>query len=162
MQTLIDVLILIILIMITVFIFMVIYRKDIFVKVYKGFTRVDHRSFTREIDIKVTEDDLRMASMEMLAGEEEDESNFCKEMDMCKKYCNGEVCNAFRDQKITYDYCLDCEDKDMCWSDIDNSCVNCSDVKDGDKGCNYRYGCYKSGKSLKNPARNFCKICWKR
>ena len=116
MRPLIYSLIIIILIMISVFIVFVIYRKDIFAKAYQGFTRVGHKEFTREIDIKVTEDDLRRARMSLMAEEEEDESDFCKEMDACKKYCKGEVCNAFRDQKITYDYCLDCEEKGMCWS----------------------------------------------
>ena len=148
--------------MISVFIAFVIYRKDIFAKAYQGFTRVGHKEFTRKIDIKVTEDDLRRARMSLMAEEEEDESDFCKEMDACKKYCKGEVCNAFRDQKITYDYCLDCEEKGMCWSDDVNTCANCDSIQDGDKGCNYRYGCYESETPLKNPARNFCKMCWSR
>ena len=156
MSGIIYALIFIILIMISTFIVLVIFRRDIFAKVYKGFTRVSHKSFKRKINLKVTEADLRNIYMNRLAEEEEQPSEFCNEMSLCNKYCKENLCNAYRDQKITYDYCLDCEDKGLCWSDMSNSCEKC---KEGGSGCNDRYGC--NGEILKNPARNFCKRCWK-
>jgi len=151
-------LIFILLFLIVVLVSFTIFRQDLFRKGYAGYDRVGGASFTKKIDIKVTEDDLRKRYKELAEEENRDRYNtsFCKGEKLCKKYCKDSVCRDFRDQKIVYDHCVECENDGLCWSRMKNGCVECND---NNRGCNRRFGC--NGGKLINPANNFCKICWK-
>lgn len=157
MKELVYVLIFIILLVVCLLIVLVIKRKDIFYKVHKGYTRVEHRDFQRKIKIKVSETDLKRDYMRRLAQEAEDlDSEFCKEQHLCKKYCHDDVCDDYQDKKITYDYCKDCEKNGLCWNELNGACEKC---KVNEESCSEKFGC--NGGDVRNPGRNYCKRCWK-
>ena len=158
MKELVYTLIFILLLIIVLLIYLVIIRGNLIQKYYKGYTRVSHKDAMKKIHVKVSEDDLRRAYYAQLADESvgEEDSNFCREQELCHKYCNDEVCLDYRDKKINYDYCVDCEKNGLCWNELNGDCEKC---KDGEKSCNEKYGC--GDKPIMNPGRNFCKRCWK-
>jgi hypothetical protein len=148
----------ILLLVIVLLVWLVVVRKDLVQKYYKGYKRVSHKDSLRKINVEATEDDLRRAFYAQLVEESEEESGkFCMEDKLCHKYCKEEVCHDYRDQKINYDYCLDCEKNNLCWNELNGACQICNE--NNIKNCNDKYGC--NGEVLKNPARNFCKKCWK-
>lgn len=147
----------ILLLVIVLLVWLVVVRKDLVQKYYKGYTRVSHKDSMRKLHVEATEDDLRKAYYDQLASEsEEEDGKFCREHELCHKYCKSEVCHDYRDQKINYDYCLDCKKNGLCWNEYDGKCEKCNNNKEN---CNEKYGC--NGESLRNPGRNFCKKCWK-
>jgi len=82
------------------------------------------------------------------------------EMQRCRQYCKKDVCDKYSNVIYNYDSCNTCAEKNLCWSELQRTCIKCNE---NTKSCNEKYGCYnKEDDSYNgpiNPGDNFCKLC---
>jgi hypothetical protein len=85
----------------------------------------------------------------------------------CNEVCDNRVCNEYQNRLTNYHNCLYCKNKNMCFSEPQGECIECSRI-DLKKDCSSqdKFGCenprgfmYEDVPPI-DPVMNNCKMCW--